>query len=202
MEGTVAMTHDKPLLDVLIPDSATPAGRLAANVFMAVLGSLLIAASAKVKVPFYPVPMTMQTLTIMLLAAAYGWKLGIATMGLYMLEGAMGLPVFAGTPERGIGLAYMAGPTGGYLIGYWLAAGVVGWLAEHGFGRNPVRLAGAMALSMVLVFGLGAAWLAQFTGLEKAFAVGVTPFVLGDVVKVAAAAAIVTAAWRGIGGRG
>jgi biotin transport system substrate-specific component len=102
------------------------------QVLLAIAGSLLLWVSAKVQVPFWPVPMTMQTFVVLGLGAAFGWRLGMATVALYLLEGAMGLPVFAGTPEKGIGLAYMAGPTGGYLAGFVVAAGITGWLAEKG----------------------------------------------------------------------
>lgn len=196
------MTDNKPLLAALIPASATPAGRLAVSVFMAVLGTALLAVSAKVKVPFYPVPMTLQPMVVLLLGAAYGWRLGMATLALYLLEGAMGLPVFAGTPEKGIGLAYMAGPTGGYLLGFWLAAGVTGWLAEKGWDHSVVKLAAAMALGMAVLYACGVAWLTGFIGAEKALAFGMTPFLLGDAVKIAVAALGLTAIRRSVTRRG
>src|SRR5256885_9623717 len=96
---------------------------------LAVLGSLALTLSAKLQVPFYPVPMTMQSLVVLLIGLAFGWRLGTATVLLYLAEGLAGLPVFAGTPEKGIGLAYMMGPTGGYLVGFVLAAAFLGWLA-------------------------------------------------------------------------
>ena len=123
-------------------------GRLGALrlMLLAVAGSLLLWASAKINVPFWPVPMTMQTFVVLGLGAAFGWRLGMATVALYLLEGAFGLPVFAGTPEKGIALAYMTGPTGGYLAGFVLAAGVTGWLAERGFDRNYLTTAAAMLI--------------------------------------------------------
>lgn len=196
------MTDNKPLLAAIIPASATPAGRLAVSVFMAVLGTALLAVSAKVKVPFYPVPMTLQPMVVLLLGAAYGWRLGAATLALYLLEGAMGLPVFAGTPEKGIGIAYMAGPTGGYLLGFWLAAGVTGWLAEKGWDRSALKLGAAMVLGMAVLYACGVAWLAGFIGAEKAVAFGMTPFLLGDAVKIAVAALGLTAVRRGVTRRG
>ena len=95
--------------------------------FLTLIGSILIALSAKVKIPFYPVPMTMQTFTVILIGAIYGWKLGLSTVMLYLIEGALGLPVFAGTPEKGLGLAYMIGPTMGYLIGFIPAVIIIGY---------------------------------------------------------------------------
>ena len=104
------------------------------NVTLAVLGSLALWLSAKIQVPFYPVSMTMQTFVVLAVGMAFGWRLGATTVLLYLVEGAAGLPVFAGTPEKGIGLAYMAGPTGGYLVGFVLAAAAVGALAQRGLG--------------------------------------------------------------------
>ena len=142
--------------------------------------------------------MTLQTGAVALIAAAYGWRLGAATVVLYLLEGALGLPVFSGTPERGIGLPYMMGPTGGFLLGFAVEAAVVGWLAERGFDRNPFKLFGAMLLGDAVVFVLGFGWLAWIAALSSgahgigasaAFQNGVVPFVLGDLVKLALAAA-------------
>ena len=120
------------------------ANRWLRAVVLAVLGTVLLWASAKMKVDVGPVPVTMQTLVILGLGAAYGWRLGAATLLLYLAEGAAGLPVFAGTPEKGIGLAYMTGPTGGYLVGFVIAAAAIGYLAERGMDRNPFKMFGAM----------------------------------------------------------
>jgi len=97
------------------------------NAILAVAGTIALWVSAKIQIPFYPVPLTMTTLVVLLIGAAYGWRLGLVTIALYLAEGAAGLPVFAGTPEKGIGLAYMLGGTGGYLMGYLFAVGAVGW---------------------------------------------------------------------------
>src|SRR5690606_28514113 len=107
---------------------------------IAVIGTLMLTASAKIQVPFWPVPMTMQTFVVLFLGAALGSRLGAAVVALYLVQGAMGLPVFAGTPEKGLGLAYMMGPTGGYLVGFVVGAYIVGWLAEHGWGQSVPRL--------------------------------------------------------------
>ncbi|WP_022733768.1 biotin transporter BioY [Thalassospira lucentensis] len=149
---------------------------------MVVLGVALITASAKTTVPFWPVPMTLQTMAIMAIAVATSPRIAVATMLAYLATGAAGLPVFAGTPERGIGLAYMMGPTGGYLAGYLIAAGFVGALARDrgAFGRFVVMMAG-----MVPVYLLGLAGLSGFVASEKVVALGFTPFILGDTIKIA-----------------
>jgi biotin transport system substrate-specific component len=198
-----AIATEGPLVGRFVPEDS--AGRIAALAGFAIIGSLILWASAKISVPFWPVPMTLQTGAVALIAAAYGWRLGVATVLLYLFEGAFGLPVFTGTPERGIGLPYMMGPTGGFLLGFIVEAAVVGWLAERGFGRNPFKLFGAMVLGDALVFVIGFAWLAWFAalasgahgiGASAAFANGVVPFVLGDLVKLALAAAAVAAGAR------
>lgn len=169
--------------------------RLAAarNTLIAVVGSLLLWASAKVQIPFHPVPLTMQTYLILVIGAACGWRLGGATVLLYLAEGAVGLPVFAGTPERGIGLAYMAGPTGGFLAGFVAAAAVAGVLAERGWGRS---VAGALSLAFLAnaaLFACGLAWLATMIGPERAFAAGFLPFALATAVKIGLNAAAMLA---------
>ncbi len=162
--------------------------RLAA---LALLGTLLLTVSAKVQVPFYPVPVTLQTVVVFLLGIAYGPRLALATVLLYLAEGAVGLPVFAGTPEKGIGLAYMAGPTGGYLAGFAAAAVIAGLAAER--SRGPLATALGIAAATAAIYLLGAGWLAIFVGPERALALGVAPFLLGDLVKLALATALAEA---------
>jgi biotin transport system substrate-specific component len=173
--------------------TATPAAR---NAFLALAGTLLLALSAKVHVPFWPVPLTMQTFVVLVLGMAYGWKLGAATMLLYLAEGAIGLPVFSGTPERGIGLAYMAGPTGGYLAGFVAGAALCGWLAEKGWDRSAWRTAIAMSLGHLVILALGWAWLASLVGAAKAYALGVEPFYVATLAKTALAVATLPLAWK------
>ncbi|NNE23595.1 MAG: biotin transporter BioY [Rhizobiales bacterium] len=172
------------------------ANRWLRAVVLAVLGTALLWLSAKVKVDIGPVPVTLQTLVILGLGAAYGWRLGAATLMLYLAEGAAGLPVFAGTPEKGIGLAYMAGPTGGYLLGFVLAAAVIGYFAERGFDRNPFKMFAAMLLATAVIYLPGLAWLATLIGGEKAIQFGLMPFIWGDLIKAAMAAAIFPALWQ------
>ena len=171
------------------------ATKLALSIGLAVLGSLLLWASAKVKVDLPFVPITLQSLVVLGLGAAYGWRLGAATVLLYLAEGAAGLPVFAGTPEKGLGLAYMMGPTGGYLIGFVIAAAAVGWLAQKGADRNAFRMFGAMLIGAALIYLPGVPWLAAFIGYEKAINFGLLPFIAGDLVKAALAALAFPAAW-------
>jgi len=167
---------------------------VARNVLLAVVGSLILWASAKVQVPFWPVPMTMQPMVVLLLGALYGPRLAVATILLYLAEGAVGLPVFAGTPERGIGLPYMLGPTGGYMVGWLASAALVGYVFERRRAVLPVLL--AMLAGVVVMYTTGFAWLATHIGAEKAFAAGVVPFVLGDVLKAALATALALGAVR------
>lgn len=151
------------------------------NVLLALFGTALLWASAKVAVPFWPVPMTMQTAVVLLIGMAYGWRLGVATILAYLAEGAIGLPVFTGTPERGIGLAYMAGPTGGYLLGFIAAAAIAGYVTA---GRPSLgRIVLGAALGLVAIYALGVGWLATGLGLEKAIAVGAVPFLAGEALK-------------------
>ena len=190
-----AAALNQTLVGRLVPDEG--AARIAALAGFAILGTLILWASAKISVPFWPVPMTLQTGAVALLAAAYGWRLGLATVVLYLVEGAVGIPVFEGTPAKGIGLAYMFGTTGGYLIGFAVAAAVIGWLVEQGWGRNPIKLFGAMVLGDAFVFALGVLWLGMVIGWDKpVLKFGFYPFIFGDLVKLALASAIVTAGAR------
>jgi biotin transport system substrate-specific component len=161
-------------------------------VTLAVLGTALITVSAKINIPFYPVPMTMQTFAITVIGFAYGWRLGGATVALYLAEGAVGLPVFA----TGGGLAYMAGPTGGYLVGFLVAAVILGLLAERGWSRSWLLTLAAMTIGTAIIFVPGVIWLAALIGWEKAIAGGLTPFIWGSVFKIGLAAAVMPFAWK------
>lgn len=169
----------------------------ATKALVVLLGSIALTISAKLKVPFYPVPMTMQVFVVLALGLILGFRLGVATVLLYLAEGAFSLPVFAGTPERGLGLAYMMGPTGGYLLGYLLAVAAVGWLAEWGWAK---RLPEAVALAffgLLIIYVPGLLWLGAVLGWDKPiFEYGFTPFILGDAVKVLVAALLVTGIWQ------
>jgi len=173
--------------------------RIARNVLLALVGTLALTISAKTQIPFWPVPMTMQTFVVLVIGMAYGTRLGVATMALYLLEGALGLPVFAGTPEKGVGLAYMMGPTGGYLLGFVAAAWLCGTLAARGFDRSPLKTLVAMSLGHALIFVFGVTWLAQLIGFDKAFATGVAPFWAATIVKTLLGVATLPLAWKWIG---
>ena len=195
----------KTLGDALFADSRAP--RLARNVMMIAAGVAALWISAKIKVAVEPVPVTMQTLVVMAIGVAYGARLGVATILTYLALGAIGEPVFAGTPEKGLGLGYMLGSTGGYLIGFAAAAGLVGWLAERGWDRSVFSLAAAMALGLAALYGCGVAWLAfgfpltafgsafAGIGLENALAFGVTPFLWIDALKLSLAVVAFPAIW-------
>jgi biotin transport system substrate-specific component len=174
------------LVDALWP--ARGAGRLMRAAVLALLGSALLTLSAKVQVPFYPVPMTMQTLVVLLIGMAFGARLGAATLALYLAEGAVGLPVFAGTPEKGIGLAYMLGPTGGYLVGFVLAAAIAGWIVER--RRDAAGLALAVVGGSIAVYVPGVLWLASLVGFGNALEYGLLPFLGGDLLKAGLAFAL------------
>ena len=167
------------------------------QITLAVVGSLLIAIASKIQVPFYPVPMTLQTLMVLTIGMAYGWRLAIATLVLYLLEGAVGLPVFAGTPEKGIGLSYMLGGTGGYLVGFVIAAGCCGWLAERGWDRNPLTTAATMLIGNGLIYVPGLLWLGTLYGWDKPILEwGLIPFLLGDLIKIVLASCMIPIIWR------
>jgi biotin transport system substrate-specific component len=183
------------------PEQTATGQRFARAALLALVGSAVLALSAKISVPFFPVPLTLQSLAVLVIGAAFGARLGAATVALYLVEGAVGLPVFAGLPIHGSGVAYMAGPTGGYLLGYLLAAALVGFVAERGADRSVPQLLGAMTLGHVVIFVPGYAWLAHLTGSQMAWATGVMPFILGTVVKTLLGALLVPSVWNLIGKR-
>ncbi|MBX3596999.1 MAG: biotin transporter BioY [Rhizobiaceae bacterium] len=191
---SAAATQSSALVSLALPKNNVT--RLASQVLLAIGGSLLLAVSAKTKVFLGPVDLSLQTLVVLLIGAAYGWRLGVATVLLYLAQGAYGFPVFQGTPEKGIGLAYMMGTTGGYLLGFVAMAAIAGWAADRGLDRNPFKLFGAMLTAEVVMLGLGFAWLAVLIGADKAWTFGVAPFIVPDLIKVALAASVVPAVWQ------
>lgn len=154
---------------------------LTRDAVLVVLGSVLLAISAKVQVPFWPVPMTMQTCVVLMLGAHAGLRVAAPTVALYLIEGAVGLPVFS----TGAGLAFMAGPTGGYLAGFLLSALFVSFACERGFNRNIATTSVTILLGDVVILGVGFAWLSTLIGVEKALAVGVVPFLPAEALKIA-----------------
>lgn len=186
-------TTMRPLVSLALPQSG--AARLGMQLLLAIAGTLLLTLSAKTKVVLGPVDMNLGTLAVLLIAVAFGRRLALATVLLYLAQGAAGLPVFQSTPEKGIGIAYMLGTTGGYLAGYVVMAAIVGWAADRGFDRNPVKLFGVMLGAEVVMMAMGFAWLAFLIGADKAWQFGVVPFIVGDLIKVALAASLVPAVW-------
>ena len=169
---------------------------LARTAVLAVVGSLIVAAAAQINVPMLPVPMTLQSLAVLAIGAAYGARLGALTLALYALEGVVGLPVFAEF-KSGFMLASF-----GYVLGFILAAGLVGWLAERGWDRSGVKMFAAMLLGAAVLYGPGLAWLAVWIGsFAKAIEFGLLPFIAGDVVKAAIAALAFPAAHALMGRR-
>ena len=177
------LASDKPLL------------RFAWYALLAVGGTLLLTLSAKTKVFLGPVDLSLQTLAVFAIAATFGMRLGVATLLLYMAEGMMGLPVFQGTPEKGLGIAYMMGSTGGYLAGFVVAAAIVGWAADRGWDRSVGKMFAAVLTAEVMMMALAFAWLATLIGAEKSWQFGVVPFIAGDLIKVALASTLVPALW-------
>ena len=149
---------------------------------IAILGSILLTISAKVKIPFYPVPMTMQTFVVLFMGVAFGWRIGVATISLYLFEGVIGLPVFAGTPEKGVGLVYFTGPTMGYLIGFLFATFIAGYL---NFKTNIFFIFTKLILSVSIIYIIGILWLGNLIGWDKPLLqLGVTPFLLAELFKI------------------
>ncbi len=152
------------------------------KITLVIFGTLLLTISAKVKVPFYPVPMTMQTFVVVLIGITLGWKLGLTTIFIYLFEGAIGLPVFAGTPEKGIGIVYMMGPTGGYLIGFILSVFIAGFVDLN---KNIYIKFLLISSAVCAIYLTGVPWLAYLAGWEIAYVWGIKNFVLAEIFKVA-----------------
>ena len=162
------------------------------SVVLVVLGSLVLAVSAKVQIPFWPVPTTMQTFVVLVMGMALGWRLAGCTLILYLAQGLMGLPVFA----SGAGPAYLLGPTGGYLLGFLAGGMLVGWLADRGWGRTAGSTLGAMLIGTAIIFAIGVLWLGNLIGLDKAVAAGLVPFLFSEACKIALATASMPFAWK------
>ena len=151
-------------------------------IFIALIGSVLLAISSKIKIPFYPVPMTMQTLVVLMIGIAFGWKLGLATISLYLFEGIIGLPVFSGTPEKGVGLVYFTGPTMGYLIGFLVA---VYFSGRFNYNHNLLETFLKLLFATSFIYLLGMTWLGFLIGWEKPiFKLGAQPFLLAELFKI------------------
>lgn len=197
-----ATAAQSTLVETLWPRSVSLRGAVRDGAVI-LAASLVLALSARLQVPFWPVPVTMQSFAVLVIAMACGRRLGVAAVGFYLLEGALGLPVFAG----GGGLAYFSGPTAGYLLGFVLAAWLMGGLAERGWDRTAARALLAMTLGTALIFLCGLSWLGAFLwragdgGLYATLQAGLLPFVPGAVLKIVLAAAVLPGVWRLLGNR-
>lgn len=167
------------------------------QVALVIVGVLLLAVAAKIKVPMWPVPITMGTFAVLTIGAVFGARLGLVTILTYMVIGALGFDVFAGSGAEASGLTYMMGGTGGYLVGYVLATAALGLLAQRGWDRSVLWMALAMLVGNILIYLPGLAWLGQLYGWDKPIlAWGLTPFLVGDAIKLALAAALLPAVWK------
>jgi len=156
--------------------------RILKYILIIFLGSILLTISSKIKIPFYPVPMTMQTFVVLFLGMSFGYKIGLATVSLYLLEGIIGLPVFSNSPEKGVGLVYFTGPTMGYLIGFLFATFLAGYFNFKGnILNNFIKL----LISVSTIYILGVFWLGSLIGWDKPIIhLGVTPFLLAELFKI------------------
>jgi len=195
------MTTQTPYLT--LAEAIFPQTGLALRVkqlLLVVAGITALALAAKIKIPMFPVPMTMGTFAVLSIGAAYGARLGLATILGYMLSGALGFDVFAGSSAEVSGVTYMMGGTGGYLVGYVLAVLALGALTRRGWDRARGKMALAMLLGNVLIYVPGLIWLTVLYGVDAPIlAWGLTPFLLGDVVKLALAALLLPALWILVG---
>ena len=162
--------------------NSSPVNKIIYYFFILIIGTALLAVSAKIKVPFYPVPMTMQTFIVMFFGLIFGWKKACLIVFTYLLEGAFGLPVFAGTPEKGLGISYIAGPTGGYLLGFIFTAYLSG---KFKFNKNIIFRISQLIACVAPIYIFGCLWLGYIIGWEKPiFSIGLTPFILAESFKI------------------
>jgi len=161
-------------------------------IFYVLFGTLLLAVSSKVQVPFWPVPMTMQTFVVLIIAMMYGWKLSLLTLIAYLIEGAVGLPVFA----KGGGLLYLIGPTAGYLYGMVIAAAVIGYFADLGYDKSIIKCIIPLGIGTIIIFVCGIGYLSSIIGFDKAIAAGLLPFIPSELFKIALAAFIIPTIWK------
>ncbi len=162
------------------------------NIALVLFGTLLLTISSKIQVPFWPVPMTMQTFIVFIIGMSYGWKLALSTLIAYLLEGASGLPVFA----KGGGLLYLIGPTAGYLYGMAIAAGVIGFLAERGYNDSYIKSLISLIIGTIIIFVLGVGYLGSVIGYDKALAGGLYPFMPSEFFKIGLAVVLIPSITR------
>ncbi|WP_240232518.1 biotin transporter BioY [Devosia lacusdianchii] len=202
----LTLTTPNTLLGLYQPKG--DAAKLASTIATVVLGTLLITICAKINVPVWPVPVTLQGFAIAALSAAFGLRIGVATVALYLIEGALGLPVFAGATA---GIPYLMGPTGGFLLGFLAMAAIIGFAADRGASGKPLALFAAMVVADAVLLVLGFVWLMALAGqagwidqanvVGSAFAKAIQPFIVWDILKMALAALTVTGLWSVIAKR-
>ena len=162
------------------------------NIALILFGTLLLAVSSKIQVPFWPVPMTMQTFIVFIIGMSFGWKLAFSTLIAYLVEGALGLPVFA----KGGGLLYLMGPTAGYLYGMAIAAGVIGFFAERGYNKSYIKSLISLMIGTIIIFVLGVGYLGSVIGYDKALAGGLYPFIPSEFFKIGLAVILIPSITR------
>lgn len=191
----------KVLSEAILPSEGN--ALMLKRVALVVLGIAALAVAAKIRVPFWPVPITMQTFVVLTVGAAYGMRLGVATLLGYLLVGALGFDIFTSSSAENYGIAYMTGGTGGYLAGFLLAAGVLGWLARQGWDRGVVKMAAAMLIGNAIIYVPGVLWLGYLYAGSQGWATvldwGLWPFLAGDALKLGLAALILPMAWKAVG---
>ena len=181
---------NRTLIDNLFPFSGVNV--YFKNIILILFGTLLLTFSSKIQVPFWPVPMTMQTFIVFIIAMAYGWKLSFLTLIAYLIEGALGLPVFA----KGGGLLYLIGPTSGYLYGMTIAAAVIGYFADLGYGKSITKCIMPLLFGTIIIFICGIGYLSSIIGFEKAIVAGLLPFIPSELFKIALAVFIIPTIWK------
>ena len=190
------MKDNTSLINLLIPiwfkNIQTYKNIYLKNIALILFGTLLLTLSSKVQVPFWPVPMTMQTFIVFIIGMAYGWKLAFFTLVAYLLEGALGLPVFA----KGGGLLYLTGPTAGYLYGMTVAAGVIGIFAELGYNNSYFKSLISLSIGTLIIFLFGVGYLGSVIGYDKALAGGLYPFIPSEFFKIGLAAVLIPSITR------
>ena len=184
------MKNNTALINVMFPTSGI--NSYIKNIALILFGTLLLTISSKVQVSFWPVPMTMQTFIVFIIGMTYGSRLAFATLILYLIEGAIGLPVFA----KGGGILYLVGPTAGYLYGMTIAAGVIGFFGERGYASSYLSSLIPLFLGTIIIFLCGIFYLGSLIGYEKALAGGLYPFIPSELFKIALATALIPTIWK------
>ncbi len=184
------MKKNISLVNVLIPTSGIDT--YYKNIALILFGTFILAISSKIQVPFWPVPMTMQTFVVFIIGMSYGMRLAFITLVAYLIEGAIGLPVFA----KGGGLLYLIGPTAGYLYGMTIAAGLMGFFAERGYSKSYIKCLIPLMLGTIIIFVIGVGYLGSVIGYDKALAAGLYPFIPSEFFKIALAIALIPTIWK------